>query len=232
MKYGSSGSMGGAIIDPRDNTDLAMSDNKNNNIKKSYLMEEEKYTRSEPHVNRKVSRSRSRSRSKGKRNNNNNYNSKSRSPKRSPSGKYSTEYPHKGVGTMGQIRTPSPSRVPHLFGSAQQALDRRDVTKNSHYIDAKGEVKINISAIVPSYLVPYLIGKNGEVIKSIVQKTGCYISFHKENDSLPINTNEGIRGRLVSFVGTAAANTEAFSLLLEEIIKLESHINGARHEKL
>ena len=64
------------------------------------------------------------------------------------------------------------------------------MTKNSHFMDSKGELKLNISTIVPSYLVPFLIGKNGEVIQSIVQKTGCHISFHKEVNS--DNTNHEI----------------------------------------
>jgi len=107
--------------------------------------------------------------------------------------------------------------------------ERKDVTRNSHYIDSSGNIKITTCSIVPNYLVSYLIGKSGEVIKSIESKTGCTISFQKERHD--INTAEGIRGRIVSLVGSPNVVKEAFGLLLEEIIKLEKSINGTRYEQ-
>jgi rRNA processing protein Krr1/Pno1 len=54
------------------------------------------------------------------------------------------------------------------------------VTKNSHYVDSKGDMRITTTVIVPNYLVPYLIGKSGEVIKNIETKTTSKISFQRE----------------------------------------------------
>lgn len=41
-------------------------------------------------------------------------------------------------------------------------------------------MRITTTVIVPNYLVPYLIGKNGEVIKNIETKTTAKISFQRE----------------------------------------------------
>lgn len=169
------------------------------------------------HYRRKYSRSRSRS---GHRKIVPKNSSRSRSMERRPHDSHNThddkykikkrsQSPHKGAGN-----------------------ERRDVTRNSHFLDPKGDLKITISSLVPNYLVPYIIGKNGEVIRSIETKTSCSVSFQKEtkHDHNVINTAEGIRARICSLVGTPNSVKEAFGLLIEEIVKLEKNINGVRSE--
>jgi hypothetical protein len=41
-------------------------------------------------------------------------------------------------------------------------------------------MKISIDVLVPDYLVSLLIGKNGEIIRSMMNKSGSLIIFQKE----------------------------------------------------
>lgn len=58
-------------------------------------------------------------------------------------------------------------------------LDSKDPSNNTSY-DEKGVMKISNDIIVPDYLVSLLIGKSGETIRSIMNKSGSMITFQKE----------------------------------------------------
>jgi hypothetical protein len=55
----------------------------------------------------------------------------------------------------------------------------KDPSNNLSY-EEKGLMKISIDIIVPDYLVSLLIGKKGETIRGIMNKSGSMITFHKE----------------------------------------------------
>jgi len=55
----------------------------------------------------------------------------------------------------------------------------KDSSNNLSY-EEKGVTKIAIDMIVPDYLVSLLIGKKGETIRGIMNKSGSMISFQKE----------------------------------------------------
>ena len=55
----------------------------------------------------------------------------------------------------------------------------KDASNNLSY-EEKGLMKIAIDVIVPDYLVSLLIGKKGETIRGIMNKSGSMISFQKE----------------------------------------------------
>jgi hypothetical protein len=55
----------------------------------------------------------------------------------------------------------------------------KDPSTNISYED-KGIIKISTDIIVPDYLVSLLIGKNGECIRNIMNKSGSMINFQKE----------------------------------------------------
>jgi hypothetical protein len=55
----------------------------------------------------------------------------------------------------------------------------KDPSNNLSY-DEKGVQKISLDIIVPDYLVSLLIGKNGECIRGIMNKSGSMINFQKE----------------------------------------------------
>jgi hypothetical protein len=58
-------------------------------------------------------------------------------------------------------------------------LDSKDPSNNISY-EEKGVMKISNDIIVPDYLVSLLIGKSGEIIRGIMNKSGCMIAFQKE----------------------------------------------------
>jgi len=58
-------------------------------------------------------------------------------------------------------------------------MDAKDPSNNISY-DENGVFKISNDIIVPDYLVSLLIGKNGETIRSIMNKSGAVIAFRKE----------------------------------------------------
>ena len=55
----------------------------------------------------------------------------------------------------------------------------KDPSNNVSY-EEKGIIKISTDIIVPDYLVSLLIGKNGECIRGIMNKSGSMINFQKE----------------------------------------------------
>jgi hypothetical protein len=55
----------------------------------------------------------------------------------------------------------------------------KDPSNNLSY-EEKGTQKISLDIIVPDYLVSLLIGKNGECIRGIMNKSGSMINFQKE----------------------------------------------------
>jgi len=58
-------------------------------------------------------------------------------------------------------------------------FSKNDPSNNTCY-EEKGLLKISNDIIVPDYLVSLIIGRNGDCIKSLSNKTGCAINFLKE----------------------------------------------------
>jgi len=55
----------------------------------------------------------------------------------------------------------------------------KDPSNNLSYEEG-GQSKISADILVPDYLVSLIIGKNGECIRSIMNKTSTLITFSKE----------------------------------------------------
>lgn len=72
-----------------------------------------------------------------------------------------------------------PSRYSRPKDSNQDYPNEKDPSSNISY-EEKGVMKISTSILVPDYLVSLLIGKNGENIKGIMNKSGSMITFAKE----------------------------------------------------
>ena len=93
---------------------------------------------------------------------------------------------------------------------------------------------------MPDHLVSLLIGKNGETIRSIMNKSGSMINFQKEvrinllnkqyHDDMKVSTVDGVIGRLCNIKGTPQQNSSALLLISEMIIKLESSLYGIRKD--
>jgi len=88
-------------------------------------------------------------------------------------------------------------------------------------------MKIGIDILVPKYLTSILIGKNGENIKVIQEKSSASINFSKE-DKGRYTLEEGEDGKRCRIVGSMDDTVYAFKLLLEDIVRWENKLNGKR----
>ena len=97
--------------------------------------------------------------------------------------------------------------------------------------EENGIIKINTYFLVPDNLVSFLIGKKGENVKNIMNKTGSIITFSKEYiDDSKINTSNGT-GRLCNLKGTSDQNSKAMKMILDLIIEYEREPYGIKKEK-
>lgn len=77
---------------------------------------------------------------------------------------------------------------------------------------------LNVQITVPDVLVSRLIGRNGDNVKSIMNKAGCNISFQQKS-SEDLRMPDGAEARLCTFKGNSTAISTAVKLLVEQIIK-------------
>lgn len=81
------------------------------------------------------------------------------------------------------------------------------------------EERVTTSVTVPDSMVARLIGRKGDHVRVMMDKSGCSITFHKKPEG--VKTPEGEIGRLCTLRGTTFAISVAVKTLLEEINKLE-----------
>ncbi|CAG9321124.1 unnamed protein product [Blepharisma stoltei] len=77
----------------------------------------------------------------------------------------------------------------------------------------------SINVTIPDMLVARLIGKGGENVKSIMNKTGCNISFQKPETS-DVKTPDGVPARICTFKGTPSSIADGVKILLDQVISL------------
>lgn len=176
-------------------------------------------------MSKKRSRSHSRSRSRSKeRQHNSRSRSREASRERKPKRTRHDDDGNKGSHSSKMVKQ-EPKSSDNNFD-----YSNKDPTNNVSY-EEKALMKISNDIIVPDYLVSLLIGKNGECIRNIMNKSGSMINFQKEyNDDFKINTSEGVLGRICNLKGKPEQNSVAMQLISEMIIKLESSLNGIRKE--
>ena len=68
-------------------------------------------------------------------------------------------------------------------------------------------------------MVARLIGKKGEHVKNMIDKSCCSITFHKNYEGCL--TPEGEKARLCTLKGNASAIAIAVRIILEQVSKLE-----------
>jgi hypothetical protein len=78
---------------------------------------------------------------------------------------------------------------------------------------------ISVDVTVPDRMVARLIGKKGEHVKNMIDKSGCSITFHKTYEGCL--TPEGEEARLCTLKGNTSAIAIAVRIILEQVSKLE-----------
>lgn len=76
-----------------------------------------------------------------------------------------------------------------------------------------------VDVTVPDRMVARLIGKKGEHVKNMIDKSGCSITFHKLFEGYL--TPEGDNARLCTLKGNTSAISIAVRIILEQVSKLE-----------
>jgi hypothetical protein len=90
--------------------------------------------------------------------------------------------------------------------------------------EENGELKSNISILVPDALVSLLIGNHGGTVKDLMQKTGAHISFSKDHKSdHKVLLDNKVLGRVCSISGTLDQNMKAIGKMYELIINFENN---------
>lgn len=79
-----------------------------------------------------------------------------------------------------------------------------------------------LNIIVPDDLVSRLIGKNGETVKNLMNRTKTTINYFKEGNNPAVSTTEGQKGRLCTIKGKSADVAQAVELILADIHKHDS----------
>ena len=86
-------------------------------------------------------------------------------------------------------------------------------------ISPRKDTTISIDVTVPDRMVSRLIGKKGEHVKNMIDKSGCSITFHKTFES--VYTPEGEEARLCTLKGNTGSISIAVRTILEQVNKLE-----------
>jgi hypothetical protein len=69
--------------------------------------------------------------------------------------------------------------------SRSKEKDQKKIHRNTSFIDSKTlKDKIVNRIILPNYLIPYLIENGGKKMNKIVEKTDCFLSVHKEVETV------------------------------------------------
>lgn len=80
----------------------------------------------------------------------------------------------------------------------------------------------SINITVPESLVARLIGKSGENIKNIMNKSSSNISFMKQ-EQIDIKTPDGVPARICTLKGTPSTIAEGLRILLDQVVSLSKH---------
>jgi hypothetical protein len=81
------------------------------------------------------------------------------------------------------------------------------------------DTSIAVDVTVPDRMVSRLIGKKGEHVKNMIDKSGCSITFHKNFEG--VFTPEGEEARLCTLKGNTGSISIAVRTILEQVSKLE-----------
>lgn len=81
------------------------------------------------------------------------------------------------------------------------------------------DISTCVDVTVPDRMVSRLIGKKGEHVKNMIDKSGCSITFHKIFEG--VLTPEGEDARLCTLKGNTSSISIAVRIILEQVSKLE-----------
>ena len=105
--------------------------------------------------------------------------------------------------------------------------DNRGEASRNISFEERGKMKIAMNILVPKYLTPLLIGKNGASVREMENKTNCTITFWKK-DIPNINLENEEDASIVQLMGTTGECLEAFKTIMKKIMLLESTLNDKK----
>lgn len=103
----------------------------------------------------------------------------------------------------------------------------RDNTKNISYM-RNGELEVNSLIVIPDYIIKHIEKNKLEVFNDIEDRYNCRINIKRDNNNNNIQTNEGIKGRLLGIYGNINNVTNSYKEILSKVIEIETSINGER----
>jgi predicted RNA-binding protein YlqC (UPF0109 family) len=91
-----------------------------------------------------------------------------------------------------ELRPPPPS-----IKSAVSKAPRRSPSPRTKYLQNEPDIgNMTLNIVVPEEMVSRLIGRNGENVKQMMNRTRTHISFVKKEDNDPVITPDGKSGRV------------------------------------
>ena len=98
-------------------------------------------------------------------------------------------------------------------------LEDGESIRRKHSPSPRRENSTTVDVTVPDRMVARLIGRKGEHVKNMIDKSGCSITFHKIFEGCL--TPEGEDARLCTLKGNTSAISIAVRIILEQVNKLE-----------
>ena len=98
-------------------------------------------------------------------------------------------------------------------------LEDGENVKRKPSVSPRRDNTTTVDVTVPDRMVARLIGRKGEHVKNMIDKSGCSITFHKLFEGCL--TPEGEDARLCTLKGNTSAVSIAVRIILEQVNKLE-----------
>jgi len=93
--------------------------------------------------------------------------------------------------------------------------------RNSSPTESKTDTS-ELNIIVPDELVARLIGRSGEMVKSVMKRTKTHINYFKSEDNPNVSASSGQKGRICTISGAHRDVAQAVELILLDISKYHS----------
>jgi predicted PilT family ATPase len=98
-------------------------------------------------------------------------------------------------------------------------LEDGENVRRRHSVSPRRDNTTTVDVTVPDKMVARLIGRKGEHVKNMIDKSGCSITFHKLFEGCL--TPDGEDARLCTLKGNTSAISIAVRIILEQVNKLE-----------
>ena len=93
--------------------------------------------------------------------------------------------------------------------------------RNSSPAESKNDTS-ELNIIVPDELVARLIGRSGEMVKSVMKRTKTHINYFKAEENPNVTSSSGSKGRICTISGAHRDVSQAVELILLDISKYHS----------